>query len=143
MLVAISSAAVTSARVTNADEVHHDEGGVGACRNWAFECLRPDARRLISTWRRHYNDGRPHGALDNLTPSRIPPSLATGCLINPRGLRFELAQNTVSLHRLPISLPPFSNRPEAQASSRSITVNQTIRPNMRAARSWFPWAAFS
>lgn len=35
--------------------------------NW-FESLA-DARRLISAWRKHYNERRPHGSLGNLPPS--------------------------------------------------------------------------
>lgn len=47
------------------------------------ECLsiewfrnRREARAIIETWRRHYNDERPHSALGGLTPSAFARSLA-------------------------------------------------------------------
>jgi putative transposase len=48
------------------------------------ECLslewfrnRIDARITIDTWRRHYNDTRPHSSLGNLTPTEFKRKIAT------------------------------------------------------------------
>lgn len=49
------------------------------------ECLsvewfrsREEARVVIETWRRHYNEDRPHSALGNLTPAAYAAGLAAG-----------------------------------------------------------------
>jgi len=49
------------------------------------ECLsvewfrsREEARVVIEQWRRHYNEDRPHSALDNLTPAEYAKKLAAG-----------------------------------------------------------------
>src|SRR5262249_28298461 len=39
----------------------------GCLNRWLFTSV-PEAKRMISNWREEYNNVRPHGALDGLTP---------------------------------------------------------------------------
>jgi putative transposase len=57
------------------------------------ECLsmewfknRIDAKMVIETWRRHYNEVRPHSSLENLTPHEFKQRLST------QGLNEAMAQ---------------------------------------------------
>lgn len=52
------------------------------------ECLsmewfrsRAEAKVIIETWRRHYNDVRPHSSLENRTPTAFRQSLANGVIL--------------------------------------------------------------
>ena len=40
----------------------------GCLNRWAFASVR-EARMVVETWRREYNEERPHGALDQITPA--------------------------------------------------------------------------
>jgi hypothetical protein len=59
--------------------------------NFPDECLSenwladiPDARRIIEAWRVDYSQLRPHGALENLSPSAFAQRATWS--FNPRGL---------------------------------------------------------
>jgi putative transposase len=40
----------------------------GCLNRWAFLSVR-EARLVVETWRREYNEERPHGALNQITPA--------------------------------------------------------------------------
>jgi putative transposase len=56
------------------------------------ECLsmewfrsREEAKAVIATWRRHYNEDRPHSSLGNLTPAEYTARLASGEIVPEPG----------------------------------------------------------
>ena len=59
------------------------------------ECLslewfrsREEGRAIVATWRRHYNEDRPHSSLGNLTPSEYATRLGRGeAVVLPRAAR--------------------------------------------------------
>jgi transposase InsO family protein len=65
--------------------VHNVENGTNESFNGKFrdECLsmewfrnRVDAKIVIESWRKHYNEVRPHSSLGNLTPAEFKRQLS-------------------------------------------------------------------
>ena len=64
-------------RIPPSEEVRQEVeivlGGTGppgptGCLNESWFLSLEDAREKVEAWRKHYNEERPHGALDNLAP---------------------------------------------------------------------------
>jgi putative transposase len=94
------------------------QNGVGESFNGKFrdECLslewfrsRAEAKVVIETWRRHYNEVRPHSSLGYLTPAAFAVRLATSAPCDATGR--DAAVHGASAPR-PVALPPRLGQPE-------------------------------
>jgi putative transposase len=94
------------------------QNGVGESFNGKFrdECLslewfrsRAEAKVVIETWRRHYNEVRPHSSLGYLTPAAFAVRLATSASCDATAR--DAAVHGASAPR-PVALPPRLGQPE-------------------------------
>ena len=69
---------VTHARWVQSEEILHFNGKFrDECLSMEWFRNRTDAKIVIETWRRHYNEVRPHSSLGNLTPAEFKKAVSS------------------------------------------------------------------